>query len=143
MINTKTDQPVYCNFYLTDIPKKLACFTPSNRDEGEVGSKVYKVRTLKVDLKGIARKQFEAKMEAQREYERLQREREQLQREREAAERKAAEEAAAAEEQRRLKEEAEKERIKKESKAREPEVIIVLVAAVAIFAKLISISGGI
>lgn len=74
MINTKTDQPVYCNFYLTDVPAKLAWFTPSSRDGGDVGSKVYKVRTLKVDLEYYARKEYEAKMAAQREHERLQKE---------------------------------------------------------------------
>ena len=66
MINTKTDQPVYCNFYLTDVPTKMAWIIPSNKDSGDIGSKVYKVRTLKVDLEGAARKQFEAKMAQQK-----------------------------------------------------------------------------
>ena len=68
MINTKTDQPVYCNFYLTDVPTKKAWIIPfpSNKDSGDTASKVYKVRTLKVDLEGAGRKQFEAKMAQQK-----------------------------------------------------------------------------
>jgi len=146
MINAKTDQPVYCNFYLTDIPTKLAWFIPSSRDDGDVGSKVYKVRTLKVDLEYYARKEFEAKMRLQKHNERLKKEREEFEKQVAAvkkaeaariAERKAA--AAAAKEKRRLKEEAEQARIMKESKKNSPGVALVIAAFIV---SLIAVGGG-